>query len=66
MESDSEPGDRLVIVSITVPADLLAAMDSRCESEDLTRSAYLRRLARKDLARSRKFSRQPQTTEAAA
>ena len=44
----SSPSDRAV-ASITVPQGLLSAIDQRARSLDMTRSQYVRFLARKDL-----------------
>lgn len=49
--------------SMTLPDDLLKEMDGRAEALDLSRSQYIRALARKDLAENLlggvKFSRKP-------
>ena len=43
----------LVAISATIPPDLLAEIDRRARSMDMTRSQYIRSLARKDLADKR-------------
>lgn len=42
---------RTVNITISLPDDLLTAIDRRVSEEDIDRSKYLRRLARQDVAR---------------
>lgn len=46
--------DKRTSASVVFEPDLLAEIDARAHMLDLTRSQYLRRLAREDLERSRK------------
>lgn len=60
--------DGKIAVSVTIEPDLLAQIDVQAKALDVTRSQYLRRLARQDLAKAKTEAEpaQPQPQEEAA
>lgn len=55
--------DKKTSASVTFPPDLLMEIDHRAKSQDMTRSQYLRWLARKDLAEAEKTKPKLDTPE---